>query len=177
MGNINLEDYIRTIPNFPKEGIQFRDVTTVMQDANAFREAIDQMQANLEGVEFDKIVAGEARGFCFGSVIAYNLNKGFVPIRKKGKLPWKTLYETYDLEYGTATLEIHEDSIKPGEKVVVMDDLLATGGTANAMIKLVQKLGGEVVQLNFLVELDDFNVRNTLFKDYSVKSVIHYKGE
>lgn len=171
-----LEDYIRTIPNFPKQGIMFRDITTVLQDKDGLQLAINSMQENLKDIDFDVVVGAESRGFIFGMPIAYNLKKAFVPIRKKGKLPAETISESYDLEYGQATLEIHKDSIKKGQKVVIVDDLIATGGTAEAMIKLVERLGGEVVQLNFLIELEDLKAREKL-ADYEIKSCIKYKGE
>lgn len=172
----NLADYIRTIPDFPKKGIMFRDITTVLQDKDGLQLAIDSMQNNLKNIDFDVVVGAESRGFIFGMPIAYNMKKSFVPIRKKGKLPAETIEESYDLEYGQATLEMHKDAIKPGQKVVIVDDLIATGGTAEAMIKLVEKLGGEVVQLNFLIELSDLNGRKKL-SNYDIKSCIQYKGE
>ena len=172
----SLEDYIRTIPNFPKDGIMFRDITTVLQDKDGLQLAIDSMQKNLDGVDFDVVVGAESRGFIFGMPIAYNLKKSFVPIRKKGKLQAETIEESYDLEYGQATLEIHKDSINPGQKVVIVDDLIATGGTSEAMIKLVERLGGKVVQLNFLIELSDLNGRQKL-AGYDVKSCVQYEGE
>ena len=172
----NLSDYIRTIPDFPKKGIMFRDITTVLQDKDGLQLAIDSMQNNLKNIDFDVVVGAESRGFIFGMPIAYNMKKSFVPIRKKGKLPADTIEESYDLEYGQATLEMHKDAIKPGQKVVIVDDLIATGGTAEAMIKLVEKLGGEVVQLNFLIELSDLNGRKKL-SNYDIKSCIQYKGE
>lgn len=172
----NLADYIRTIPDFPKKGIMFRDITTVLQDKDGLQLAIDSMQNNLKNIDFDVVVGAESRGFIFGMPIAYNMKKSFVPIRKKGKLPAETIEESYDLEYGQATLEMHKDAIKPGQKVIIVDDLIATGGTAEAMIKLVEKLGGEVVQLNFLIELSDLNGRKKL-SNYDIKSCIQYKGE
>ena len=172
----NLVDYIRTIPDFPKKGIMFRDITTVLQDKDGLQLAIDSMQNNLKNIDFDVVVGAESRGFIFGMPIAYNMKKSFVPIRKKGKLPAETIEESYDLEYGQATLEMHKDAIKPGQKVIIVDDLIATGGTAEAMIKLVEKLGGEVVQLNFLIELSDLNGRKKL-SNYDIKSCIQYKGE
>ena len=172
----NLSDYIRTIPDFPKKGIMFRDITTVLQDKDGLQLAIDSMQNNLKNIDFDVVVGAESRGFIFGMPIAYNMKKSFVPIRKKGKLPAETIEESYDLEYGQATLEMHKDAIKPGQKVVIVDDLIVTGGTAEAMIKLVEKLGGEVVQLNFLIELSDLNGRKKL-SNYDIKSCIQYKGE
>ena len=169
----DLKEYITNIPDFPQKGIIFRDVTSVLQDADGLKLAIDSMQKNLEGVDFDVIVGAESRGFVFGMPLAYNLHKPFVMIRKKGKLPRETIEQSYNLEYGTATLEMHKDSIKKGQKVVIVDDLIATGGTAEAMAKLVERLGGEVVQFNFLVELEALKGRETL-KNYDVKSCITY---
>ena len=136
-----VEDYIRTIPNFPEEGIMFRDVTTVLQDAEGFHLAIDEMQKLLADTEFDVIVGAESRGFIVGAPLAYNMKKAFVPVRKKGKLPCETIEATYDLEYGTATIEMHTDSILPGQRVVIVDDLIATGGTIEAAAKLVEEIG------------------------------------
>ena len=171
-----VEDYIRTIPDFPEEGIMFRDVTTVLQDAEGFHLAIDEMQKLLSDTEFDVIVGAESRGFIFGASLAYNMKKAFVPVRKKGKLPCETVEATYELEYGTATIEMHKDSIKPGQKVVIVDDLIATGGTIEAIIKLVEQLGGEVVKIVFLMELEGLNGREKL-KGYEVDSVIKYPGK
>lgn len=171
-----LKDYITNIPDFPQKGIIFRDVTSVLQDADGLKLAIDSMQKNLEGLDFDVIVGAESRGFVFGMPLAYNMHKPFVMIRKKGKLPRETIEQSYDLEYGTVTLEMHKDAIKRGQKIVIVDDLIATGGTAEAMIKLVEKLGGEVVQLNFLIELKDLNGREKL-KNYDVKSAVVYSGK
>ena len=148
-----LEEYIKSIPDFPEKGIIFRDVTSVLQDADGLHMAIDQMQKKLEGVDFDIVLGPESRGFIFGVPIAYNMHKAFVPVRKKGKLPRATISQTYDLEYGTATIEIHKDAIQPGQKVVIIDDLIATGGTTEAIIKMVEELGGEVVRCVFLMEL------------------------
>lgn len=171
-----LEEYIRNIPNFPKEGIIFRDVTTVLQDKDGFKLAIDSMQKEIEDADFDIVVGAESRGFIFGAPIAYNLNKAFVPVRKKGKLPYKTIEQTYDLEYGQATVEIHEDAIKPGQKVVIVDDLIATGGTIEAMIKLVERLGGEVVRICCLVDLPDLKGKEKLSK-YDIRTIIEFAGE
>ncbi len=171
-----LEEYVTSIPDFPEEGIIFRDITSVIQDPDGLRLAIDQMQAKLEGLDFDVIAGAESRGFIFGTPIAYNLHKSFVPVRKKGKLPREVISETYDLEYGTATIEIHKDAIKPGQKVVLIDDLMATGGTAKAMIRLVERLGGEVVRLVFLLELAGLNGREAL-KGYDVESALIYEGK
>lgn len=171
-----VEDYIRTIPDFSKPGILFRDVTTVMQDAEGFRLAIDSIQELIKDVEYDAVVAPESRGFIFGTPIAYNNHKSIVPVRKKGKLPCDTIEASYELEYGTATIEIHKDSIKPGQKVVIIDDLIATGGTIEAIVKLVEQLGGEVVRIAFLIELVDLKGRERL-KNYDVVSVVTYEGE
>ena len=171
-----LEEYVRSIPDYPKEGIIFRDITTVILDPDGLRTAIDDMQAKLEGVDFDLVLGTESRGFIFGMPIAYNLHKGFVPVRKKGKLPCETVSESYYLEYGTATLEIHKDAIKPGQKVVIIDDLIATGGTAKAVINMVERLGGKVEKLVFLIELAGLKGREKL-AGYSVDSAIIYEGK
>ncbi len=171
-----LEEYVRSIPDFPEEGIIFRDVTSVLQDGNGLKLAIDQMQELLNGIEFDLVVGPESRGFIFGVPIAYNLNKGFIPVRKKGKLPCETVEMEYDLEYGSAIIEIHKDAIKPGQKVVIIDDLIATGGTIEAIIKLIEQLGGEVVKIAFLMELEGLQGREKL-KGYDVVSVIKYEGK
>ena len=171
-----LEDYVRSIPDFPEEGIIFRDVTSILQDKDGLKLAIDQMQAQLDNVDFDVVIGPESRGFIFGVPIAYNLNKAFVPVRKKGKLPCETVEMEYDLEYGSATIEMHKDSIKPGQKVVIIDDLIATGGTIEAITKLVEMLGGEVVKIVFLMELKGLNGCEKL-KNYNVASVIKYEGK
>jgi adenine phosphoribosyltransferase len=171
-----LEDYVRSIPDFPEPGIIFRDVTSVLQDKDGLKMAIDQMQALLDGLEFDVIVGPESRGFIFGVPIAYNLNKAFVPIRKKGKLPCETISMDYDLEYGKATIEMHKDAIKPGQKVVIIDDLIATGGTIVAIIKLIEMLGGEVLKIISLMELKGLNGRDKL-TGYDVEAVIKYEGK
>ena len=170
-----IEEYVRSIPDFPEPGIMFRDVTSVLQDPEGLKLAIDSMIRLLDGVDFDVIAGAESRGFIFGAPIAYALGKAFVPIRKKGKLPCETISEKYDLEYGTAEIEMHKDSIKPGQKVVVVDDLIATGGTIEAAIKLIESLGGEVVKVLFLMELAGLNGREKL-KGYDVESVITYPG-
>ena len=171
-----IEEYVRSIPDFPEPGIIFRDVTSVLQDADGLHLAIDLMQEKLKDVEFDVIVGPESRGFIFGVPIAYNLHKPFIPIRKKGKLPCETVSIRYDLEYGTAELEMHRDAIKPGQKVVIIDDLIATGGTNEALVKLVEGLGGEVVKTVFLMELKGLKGRERL-KGYDVESVIAYPGK
>lgn len=173
-----VEDYIRTIPNFPEEGIMFRDITTVLEDADGFQLAIDELQKKLEGMDFDVIAGAESRGFVFGAPIAYNLHKPFVLIRKKGKLPCETVAEEYDLEYGTATIEMHKDSIKPGQKVVLIDDLIATGGTIKAAAHLIEKVGGEVAAMLFLLELSGLEGRKMLEDEgYRVESVVSYPGK
>ncbi len=171
-----IEEYVRTIPDFPEPGIMFRDVTSVLQDPEGLKLAIDSMIKLLDGVDFDVIAGAESRGFIFGAPIAYALGKAFVPIRKKGKLPCETISEKYDLEYGTAEIEMHKDAIKPGQKVVVVDDLIATGGTIEASIKMIEKLGGEVVKVLFLMELAGLKGRDRL-AGYDVASVITYEGK
>ncbi len=171
-----LEDYVRSIPDFPEPGIIFRDVTSVLQEKEGLQLAINQMQDLLKGLDFDIIAGPESRGFIFGVPIAYNLNKAFIPIRKKGKLPCETVSMDYDLEYGKATIEIHKDAIKPGQKVVIVDDLIATGGTIEAITKLIEMLGGEVIKIIFLMELKGLNGREKL-KGYDVEAVIQYEGK
>lgn len=171
-----LKDYVVSIPDFPEPGIIFRDITSILQDAEGLHMAIDQLQGALEGMEFDVIAGTESRGFIFGMPLAYNLGKPFVLVRKKGKLPRETIEETYDLEYGTATIEIHKDAIKPGQKVVLVDDLIATGGTIKAAAKLIERLGGEVVKMVFVMELAGLNGRK-LLEGYDVFSAITYEGK
>ncbi|MDO4169519.1 MAG: adenine phosphoribosyltransferase [Lachnospiraceae bacterium] len=171
-----VEDYITSIPDFPEEGIIFRDITTVFQDAEGFQLAIDELQKLVESVDCDVIVGAESRGFLFGAPVAYNLKKPFVLVRKKGKLPRETISQKYELEYGTAEVEMHVDSIKPGQKVVLVDDLIATGGTVEAAAKLIEKLGGEVVKMVFLLELAGLKGRERLNK-YDVESVVVYEGK
>ncbi len=173
---MDVKDYIRTIPDFPVKGILFRDVTTVLSDADGFKLAIDELIKCLDGVEFDVLAGIESRGFIFGAPMAYALGKPFVPIRKKGKLPYKTIEESYALEYGTATIEIHEDALKAGDRVVIIDDLIATGGSAKAAARLVEKLGAEVKKLVFLVELPDLHGRDAL-EGYDVATVTQFEGE
>ena len=157
-----VKDYIRTIPDFPHEGIMFRDVTTLFTDPRGFRIAIDQLLHPYAGQPIDKVVGLEARGFILGGAIAHQLSLGFVPIRKKGKLPGKTIQQDYTLEYGTATMEVHDDSLKAGEKVLLVDDLLATGGTAEAGIKLIERMGAEVIGCAFVIDLPDIGGRAKL---------------
>ena len=171
-----LEEYVRSIPDFPEPGIIFRDITTILQDADGLQLAIDGIQKSLEGVDYDIVVGPESRGFIFGVPVAYAMHKGFVPIRKKGKLPCKTVSVSYDLEYGSAELEMHEDAIKPGQKVVIIDDLIATGGTTEAIVKLIEKLGGEVVKICFVMELAGLKGREKL-NGYAVDALITYEGK
>ena len=171
-----LEEYVRSIPDFPEPGIIFRDVTSILLDADGLQLAIDALQDLLKDVDVDVIAGTESRGFIFGVPVAYNLHKPFVPIRKKGKLPCETVSQTYDLEYGSAEIEMHKDAILPGQKVVLIDDLIATGGTIEAAAKLVESLGGQVVKIIFLMELAGLKGRERL-KEYDVESVICYKGK
>ena len=171
-----VEDYVKSIPDFPEPGIIFRDVTSVIQDPDGLKLAIDGLVKLLDGVEFDLIAGPESRGFIFGMPVAYLLGKGFVMVRKKGKLPRETVSRSYDLEYGTATIEIHKDAVQPGQRVVLVDDLIATGGSAEAACKLIEELGGTVVKTVFLMELAGLNGREKL-KDYDVASLITYEGK
>lgn len=171
-----LEDYVRSIPDFPEPGIIFRDVTSILQDADGLQLAIDSIQEELKDIDVDVIVGTESRGFIFGVPVAYNLHKPFIPVRKKGKLPCETISMDYDLEYGSATIEMHQDSIKPGQKVAIIDDLIATGGTVEAAAKMIESLGGQVVKIVFLMELAGLKGRERL-KKYDVSSVIRYDGK
>ena len=171
-----LEEYVRSIPDFPEEGIIFRDVTSVLQGADSLHLAIDTMQEKIQDLEYDVVVGPESRGFIFGTPIAYNNKKPFVLIRKKGKLPCETIERTYDLEYGTATIEMHKDSIKPGQKVLIVDDLIATGGTTEAMIKLIEDLGGIVVGVVVLIELAGLKGREKI-AGYRLDAAITYEGK
>ncbi len=170
---MNLKSKIRVIEDFPKEGISFKDITTLLQDGEAYKEAIDMCIKETKDLEYDIIVGPEARGFLIGAPMAYGSGKGFVPVRKPGKLPYETINHEYELEYGTDILEMHKDAIKPGQKVLVVDDLLATGGTTLSTIKLVEELGGEVVGVLFLIELTFLNGRETL-EGYDIISLIRY---
>lgn len=172
----SIEEYVRSIPDFPEEGIIFRDVTSILEDADGLHLAIDLMQDKLNDVDFDLVVGPESRGFIFGVPIAYNMNKAFIPVRKKGKLPCETVEIEYDLEYGSAIIEMHKDSIKPGQKVVIIDDLMATGGTIEAIVKLIEQLGGTVVKIVFLMELEGLQGRKRL-QGYDVDTVIAYPGK
>ncbi len=168
-----LSEYIREVPDFPKEGIRFKDITPLLKSPEAIRESVSQFLALLEGQKIDKVVAIESRGFLFGMLLAEKLNAGFVPIRKPGKLPSQTYSEVYELEYGKDTLEIHCDAIKNGDRILIHDDVLATGGTAKTACNLVKRLGGEIVQCNFLIELEFLNGRNKL-NSYPVESLLKY---
>jgi len=170
---MDLKNNIRIIDNFPKKGISFKDITTLLQDGNVLRYTIDSMVASLKDKKVDIIVGPEARGFLFGVPVAYALGIGFVPVRKPGKLPYETIEIEYELEYGTDKLEIHKDAIKPGQKVAIVDDLLATGGTVVAVTKLIEQMGGEVVSLNFVIELTELNGKDKL-KNYDIMSIVKY---
>ncbi|MEW9095137.1 MAG: adenine phosphoribosyltransferase [Clostridiaceae bacterium] len=170
---MNLKEKIRVIEGFPKEGISFKDVTTLLKDNEALKFTIDSMVDSLKDKNIDVIVAPEARGFLFGVTLAYTLGIGFVPVRKKGKLPCETISSTYELEYGSDVLEMHKDAIKPGQRVAIVDDLLATGGTIESVAKMVEDLGGEVASINFVIELTDLNGRDKL-KKYNTESLIQY---
>ncbi|NLL94403.1 MAG: adenine phosphoribosyltransferase [Thermoplasmatales archaeon] len=171
----DLQAYVTEIPDFPKEGVLFRDITTVVEDPDGFRLAVDGLIGLLEGVEFDVVAGSESRGFIFGAPVAYAMGKGFALARKKGKLPRETLEEEYDLEYGTACIEMHVDSIKKGQRVVIIDDLIATGGTTAAMVKIIERLGGEVVKICFVLELKGLDGRKAL-PGYDIESLIEYEG-
>jgi len=171
-----VEDYIITIPDFPEKGVMFRDVTGVLDSGEGLQLSIDEMYKLITGVDYDVIAGVESRGFIFGMPLAYKAVKPFVPVRKKGKLPRETVEETYNLEYGTATIEIHKDSIKPGQRVVLIDDLMATGGTMEAAAHLIERCGGIVVKMLFLLELEGLGGRKRLLK-YDVASVVSYPGK
>ena len=170
---MDLKQTVRVIENFPKEGISFKDITTLLQNGEALKFAIDEIIADLKDKDVDLIVGPEARGFLMGTPVAYGMGVGFVPVRKPGKLPWEVESLEYYLEYGSNILEIHKDAIKPGQKVAIVDDLLATGGTMEAAAELIEKLGGEVVSMQFLIELEDLDGREKLTK-YNVNSLIKY---
>ncbi|MBR1588748.1 MAG: adenine phosphoribosyltransferase [Kiritimatiellae bacterium] len=172
----DLESYIRSIPDFPKPGIVFRDVTGILDNADGLRLAIDQLADRLEGVAFDAVVSMESRGFIFGMPLAYKLNKPFVPVRKPGKLPRAVVSEEYDLEYGKDRLEMHEDALKPGARVVVVDDLLATGGTAAACARLVGRVGCTVAKMLFVIELEGFAARTERLAGHDVDALVRYPG-
>ena len=172
----SIADYVTAIPDYPEKGVIFRDITTVIQHPEGLKMAIDEMIKLIGDTECDLVAGAEARGFIFGAPIAYALGKGFIPVRKKGKLPRETVSQAYELEYGTAEIEIHKDSLKPGQKVVLVDDLMATGGTMEAAVKLIEQLGGEVVKIVFLLELAGLKGRDKL-KGYDVASVLTYEGK
>ena len=169
----DLERYIRNIPDFPIKGIQFKDITTILKEGEVFKRTVDLLHEKFSNEKIDKIVAVEARGFIFGAALAYKLKVGFIPVRKPGKLPAEVAKEEYDLEYGKDSIEIHRDGIKEGEKVLIVDDLLATGGTAAACCKLVEKLGAKIIGVSFLIELTDLKGRESL-KNYNIQSLIIY---
>lgn len=171
-----LEDYVVSIPDFPEPGIIFRDVTSILQDADGLQLAVDSLRDMVKDLDFDVVVGPESRGFIFGVPVAYAEHKSFVPVRKKGKLPRETISAEYDLEYGSAEIEIHKDAIRPGQKVVIVDDLIATGGTTEAIIRLIETLGGEVVKICFVMELAGLKGREKL-SGYDVDSVIIYEGK
>jgi len=173
---MNLKDSIRSISNWPIEGVIFRDLTTLMQDPEAYRNACDVFYDRYINLNIDKVVGIDARGFVFGAVLAYQLNVGFIPVRKKGKLPYKTVSEEYTLEYGKNTVEMHEDSISQGEKVIIIDDLIATGGTIEAAVKLVKKLGGDILECGFIVELPELKGRDKI-KDQNIFTICEFEGE
>jgi adenine phosphoribosyltransferase len=173
-----IKSKIRTIPNWPKNGVMFRDITTLLQDAPMFNHTIQMLKERYTNVEIDIIVGIESRGFIIGSALAHSLNKGFVPIRKKGKLPYETESQEYELEYGTDIIEIHKDAIKKGQKVLLVDDLLATGGTSSAACKLIEKLGGQLVECCFVIDLPDLGGRKKLEENgYPVFSLVEFEGE
>jgi len=172
-----LASYVLSVKDFPKPGIDFRDITGILESAEGLRLAIDELAGALEGVEFDSVVSMESRGFIFGMPLAYRLGKSFIPVRKPGKLPRPTVRETYELEYGTDTLEMHRDSLKPGQRVVIVDDLLATGGTAAACVKLVERVGAKVAKMLFVIELLGFDARHGKLSGQDVASLITYPGK
>ncbi len=171
-----LEDYVVTIPDFPEPGIMFRDITSVIQDPDGLKLAVDGLVEKVKDLDFDLVLGPESRGFIFGVPVAYLLGKGFIPVRKKGKLPRETISRKYDLEYGQAEIEIHKDAIRPGQKVIIVDDLIATGGSAEAAARLVEDLGGKVVRLAFVMELAGLNGRKKL-EGYDIDSLIIYEGK
>ena len=172
----HIEDYVRTIPDFPEPGIQFRDITSVLQNPDGLKLSVDLFLEQLRGIDFDVIVGMESRGFLFGMPVAYAMGKPFVPIRKKGKLPCETISAEYDLEYGTASIELHKDAITPGQRVVLIDDLIATGGTIAAGARLVEQLGGKIVKILCLIELKGLEGRKKL-ENYDVSTIIAYEGK
>ena len=176
MGEKRIEDYVRTIPDFPEKGVMFRDITTILEDPEGLKLTVDKLCESLKDVDFDLIVGLESRGFIFGVPMAYAMHKGFVPVRKRGKLPAATISKKYDLEYGEAEIEIHKDSIKPGQRVVLVDDLMATGGTMAAACDLVEELGGKIAKICFVMELAGLAGREKL-KKYDIESLVVYPGK
>ncbi len=173
---MNLKDTIRSIPGWPIEGVIFRDLTTLMQDPAAFKESCDTFYNRYKDMDIDKVVGIDARGFVFGAVLAYHLGVGFVPVRKKGKLPCNTISESYELEYGENSVEMHEDAIVKGEKIVIIDDLIATGGTIEAAVKMVRRLGGDILECGFIVELPDLKGRDKI-KGENVFAMVEFEGD
>lgn len=171
-----IEEYITSIPDFPEPGVVFRDITSVLRDADGLRLAVDEMSAFLEGLDFDVIAGLESRGFLLGMPIAYKFHKPFIPVRKQGKLPRETVSTTYDLEYGSATIEVHKEDLKPGQRVVIVDDLIATGGTLKAAADLVEALGAEVVKIVCLLELKGLHGRERI-ANYATETVVAYEGK
>ena len=172
---MDLNTLIRDVENFPKEGILFKDITPLLQDAKGLQESIDKMAESVQDVDFDIVIGPESRGFIFGVPLAYKLQKGFVPVRKPGKLPYETIGQSYDLEYGSNTIEMHIDAIKPGQRVLIVDDLLATGGTVKATIEMIERLGGVVAGCAFLIELDGLNGREAI-EGYDAKVLMNFPG-
>ncbi|NLL71859.1 MAG: adenine phosphoribosyltransferase [Epulopiscium sp.] len=170
---MDLKSMVRSVPDFPQKGVIFRDITPLLQDPEGLQNSIDALYERLKDEEFDYIIGPESRGFIFGVPLAYKMKKGFIPVRKAGKLPYKTKQKEYDLEYGTSIIEMHVDAIQPGQKVVIVDDLLATGGTSKVMVDLIEAMGGQVVKLVYLIELEFLNGREQLEK-YKIESVIQY---
>ncbi|RPI00751.1 MAG: adenine phosphoribosyltransferase [Calditrichaeota bacterium] len=173
---MDLKKKIRNVPDFPRQGIGFKDITTLIGDAAALRSAVRQMRARFAGISVDKIAGIESRGFIFAAILAYTYQVGMIPVRKPGKLPYSTINEDYDLEYGSGSLQIHSDAVQKGERILIVDDLLATGGTVAASARLIERLGGIVVGCCFLVELDFLNAREKL-GNYRIESLVHYKSE
>jgi len=173
---MNLKKSVRSIPGWPIEGVIFRDLTTLMQDPEAFRESCDILYERYRNSDIDKIVAIDARGFVFGAVLAYKMGIGFIPVRKKGKLPGETIEESYNLEYGSDTLEIHKDALHKGDRVIIVDDLIATGGTVGATVQLVKKLGADIIECAFLIELPDLKGREKV-KDCEVFAIMEFEGD
>jgi adenine phosphoribosyltransferase len=174
--NTDIKKYIRTVKDFPKKGIMFRDITTLLKTPEGLKTSFNALLKFTEGLKINKVVGIESRGFMLGAMLAERLNAGFVPIRKPGKLPAETVKEEYSLEYGTDAIEIHKDAIESGESILLHDDLLATGGTAKAAVNLIEKLGGKIVQVSFIIELSFLNGREKL-KEYDVRSLVDYDEE